>query len=173
MSAPHLAEIQTLLWTLITAPEGAEKGLARLTAPQRSLAAYVRGSTRLSAVERLEVYADMYFYRLRDCLKEDFGALSAVAGDDNFHNLITDYLLAHPPVHFSLRYAGQHLPDFVVGHPLSRQWPYLGNLATLEWAILEAFGAPDAVPLTVETVRSIPPASWPEITRGLRFARAV
>jgi hypothetical protein len=125
----------------------------------------VAGNERLTAVERLDIYANMYFYRLRDALAKDFAALCAVVGEGHFHNLVTDYLMAHPPSHFSLRYAGQHLPSFLPRHPLPRRWPYLADLAQLEWAIIEAFDAADAPVLAPATLATVPPQSWP----ALRF----
>jgi len=125
----------------------------------------VAGDERLSAVERLAVYANMYFYRLREALAEDFAAVCAVVGKGNFHNLTTDYLMAHPPSHFSLRYAGQHLPAFLLRHPLSRRWPFLADLAQLEWAILDAFDAADAPVLAPTILAAVPPESW----AALRF----
>ena len=50
----------------------------------------------------------MYFYRILDVLKEDFPATLAVLGADNFHNLVTGYLIEYPPQHFSISYAGNH-----------------------------------------------------------------
>jgi len=159
-----LAQTQQLLWTLITAPEGAAAGLAALNPADRSIAeSLVRAGGQLSAVERLEVYADMYFYRLRDCLQEDFPALRAVIGNEWFHNLITDYLIAHPPTHFSLRYAGQYLPAFVGTHAVTARWPFAGQLAALEWAIVDAFDAPDASPVERAVMQQMPPGQWPEL----------
>jgi len=164
MSGPSLEHTQRLLWQLITAPEGATAGLARLTVSDRLVAESLAGGSRqLSALERVDIYADMYFYRLRDCLKEDFPAVCAVAGERNFHNLITDYLIAHPPSHFSLRHAGRHLPAFVGKHSLSASWPYLGDLTTLEWSILDAFDAADAPPLEPALLTAIAPQHWPEL----------
>jgi hypothetical protein len=167
---PSLKQMQQLLWKLITAPEG----VAQLGPADGARArALVAGDERLSAIERLDIYADMYFYRLRDALAEDFAAVCAVVGEDNFHNLVTDYLIAHPPSHFSLRYAGRHLPSFLVRHPLSQRWPYLGDLAQLEWAILDAFDAPDAPVLDSSTLAAVPPESWPalrfQLTPSLRL----
>ena len=73
----------------------------------------------LSAVERVDIYANMYFYRIRDVLREEFARTVAVIGDDTFHNLITDYLVACRPAHPSLREAGARLPDFLSRHPLT------------------------------------------------------
>jgi hypothetical protein len=161
---PTLHHTQQLFWKLITAPEGVAPGLAALSPSERSIAtALVRDDARLSAVERLDIYADMYFYRIRDCLKEDFGAVCAVVGEAAFHNLVTDYLLEHPSSHFSLRYVGQHLPAFVMTHALGEQWPYLADLAALEWSILEAFDAPDAEPITPASLATIPAEGWAEL----------
>jgi hypothetical protein len=164
MSGPCLQQTQRLLWQLITAPEGAAAGLSRLAASERVVAeSLLRGNQQLPAPERIDIYADMYFYRLLDCLKEDFPAMCAVVGERNFHNLITDYLIAHPPSHFSLRYAGQHLPAFVREHSLSASWSYLGDLAMFEWSILEAFDAPDAPPLEPAVLTAIAPEQWPDL----------
>src|SRR5262249_40858317 len=72
---PTLHDTQQLLWKLITAPEGAAAALRTLSATERAASvALVRGDTRLAAIERIEIYADMYFYRIRDALKQDFAA---------------------------------------------------------------------------------------------------
>jgi hypothetical protein len=161
---PTLEQTQQLFWKLISAPEGVAPGLAALSPSERHTAtALLRDDARLSAIERLDIYADMYFYRIRDCLKEDFGAVCGVIGEAAFHNLVTAYLLVHPSSHFSLRYVGQHLPAFVRTHALGAQWPYLADLATLEWSILEAFDAPDAEPITAATLATIPAEGWPEL----------
>ena len=164
MPAPTLAQTQQLLWTLITATDGAAAGLDWLAPSARSVAAsLVHGDGRLSAIDRIDVYANMYFYRIRDGLKDDFATVCAVIGEAEFHNLITDYLIAHPPTHFSLRYAGQHLPAFLDGHALSGRRPYLSDLARLEWAILDAFDATDATPLQPQTLTAVPQERWPEL----------
>ena len=159
-----LDQTQRLFWKLITAPEGVAPGLAALRPSEHDTArVLVREDERLSAVERLDIYADMYFYRIRDCLKEDFAAVCAVVGEAAFHNLITDYLLVHPSSHFSLRYVGELLPDFVRPHAFGAQWPYLADLAMLEWTILEAFDAPDAPPLDAAALGAVPQARWPDL----------
>jgi hypothetical protein len=161
---PTLEQTQQLFWKLITAPEGVAAGRDALHPSQRGLAdTLVREDARLSTVERLDIYADMYFYRIRDCLKDDFAAVHAVIGGAPFHNLITDYLLVHPSTHFSLRYVGRHLPAFVRNHTLGTQWPYVADLASLEWTILEAFDAPDAEPLDPDALAAVPPERWPDL----------
>jgi hypothetical protein len=151
-----LAETQQLLWALISAPEGAEAGARGLhtagRVPEQSLAFLVRPHGELAPVERVDVYANMYFYRLHDCLAEDYPALAAELGPAHFHNLVTDYLLAHPSRHYSLRELGRALPGFLESHPLAGAHPGLRDLASLEWARVDVFDATDAPALTRDEI---------------------
>ena len=89
----------------------------------------------------------MYFFRLLDILRDDYAAVVAVLGDEPFHNLVTDYLLACPSQHPSVRNVGERLPRFIDGHALGLERRWLGELARLERARLEVFDGPDAEPL--------------------------
>ena len=170
MSERLLGKSQALIWRLVTAPEGVAQGLADANDPEgRALSAFLRGDSRLDAAARLTVYANGYFYRIRDALREDFGALYAALGERAFHNLVTAYLIAHAPTHPSLRYAGEKLPVFLAGNPdaavFRERCPFAADLAALEWALLEAFDAPDAPPLSRGTLAAVPADDW----ASLRF----
>lgn len=163
---PTLEDTQHLLWTLISAPNGVAAALdsgPAVAHMRPAVDAQIEGDERLSAIDRLEIYANMYFYRLRDCLAEDFPAVRATVGADRFHNLITDYLLVHPSTHPSLRFAGQHLPAMLTTHSLSGQWPFLAELARLEWGILDAFDAADGSLLHESDLERIPAANWGDL----------
>src|SRR5579875_481000 len=64
---PDLKRLQILLYRAIT--EGPDGGLG-----QDFLLRMIRGDERLSASERIAIYANAYFYRLLDCLRDDFPA---------------------------------------------------------------------------------------------------
>lgn len=152
---PALEELQQLFHRLIRAPEGVASGVADLVGrgelESTDLSFAIAESDRLTPSERLDIYANMYFYRLHDCIAEDYPRTRARIGDAKFHNLITDYLLTHPPSHYSLREAGGALPDFLSRHPLATEFPALADLAQLEWARVEVFDDADARPLDRET----------------------
>jgi len=156
-SAPELSRAQRNLWDLITAPEGvASTGPEAIERARR----LVRSDERLDAVERLDIYANMYFYRLRDCLAEDFPKVVAMAGGAAFHNLITDYLLAHPSSCWSLRELGRALPEFIARHELAGTHPFLADLALLEWArddIFDETDATDPAPLSRADIAALNP----------------
>jgi hypothetical protein len=166
-----LETLQRRLARLITSPSGLAAALAEEGDPEAaSLARLLRGDRGVSARVRLEVYANAWFERLRGCLAEDFGTLAARLGSDAFHDLVKLYLLAHPPRHFSLRYAGERLPEFLAVHQAAElfrtRWPEAADLAALEWALADVFDAPDAATLSSETLASLAPEAW----AGLRLA---
>ncbi len=158
----RLKNLESLLYRLITAPSGVAEGLAaERDLDAAALGAIVLGDDRLSAEARVDIYANMYFYRLRDALKEDFPATLAVLGDDNFHNLVTGYLLEYPPSEPSLYYCGRYLPTWLRDHPLREGAPFIADLAALERAIVEVFQGPDAAAVEPDALRAIAPVDWP------------
>jgi Putative DNA-binding domain len=158
----HLKNLESLLYRLITAPSGVAEGLAAESAlGAGGLDDIVLGDERLSAEARVDIYANMYFYRLLDALKEDFPATLAVLGADNFHNLVTGYLLEYPPTEPSLYYCGRHLAAYLRDHPLREGAPFVAGLAAVERAVVEVFHGPDATALEPDSLRAIAPADWP------------
>lgn len=177
---PNLADTQRIFWRLISAPEGVRAGLAAVAEREpvlrSGLQGWIRGDDRLGATERLEVYSNMYFVRLLDCLAEDYPALHSVIGHEKFHRLAADYLAAHPSRHPSLRMLGGALGEFLATHPLATEWPYLADLARFEWALLEAFDAADVSPIPQDRLRAAPAEAWPHarllVTPSLRIVEA-
>ena len=157
-----LKNLQTTIYRLIVAPGGVDEGLAsEVGLPPGGLDGLLAGEGLLPARERLEIYANAYFYRLLDVFKEEFPATLAILGEVNFHNLVTGYLVDYPPKEPSIIHAGSHLPDFIRAHPLGERWRYLGDLARLERTTLEIFHAPDATALDAATMRHLAPHEWP------------
>src|SRR5947199_912111 len=152
---PSLRELQRLFWrSLADAPGGGSPapGLVELIAP----------CATLDAGARVGVYADAYFGRLRDVLREDFPHVAALLGP-RFEETARGYLRAHPSEHPSVRHLGRMFADFLEHRPDLP--PYLGDLARLEWARIEVFDAPDARSLNAAALRGVAAEDWP----ALRF----
>lgn len=126
-------------------------------------ARHVLGTERLSAADRLCVYADAYRIRLRESLEDDFKALRAWLAPERFAELAHAYIAAHQSTHYSLRWFGRHLPRFLAAAPDHRETPVLAELAAFEWALGLAFDAPDAPPLSRAALRAVAPAAWPSL----------
>src|SRR5713226_2843090 len=160
MAVP-LKQLQSILYRLITAASGVAEGLAAEgSMPAGGLDALVLGDDRLSAEDRVDIYANMYFYRLLDVLKEDFPVTLRVLGDDNFHNLATGFLIEYPPTEPSVMYCGRHFADFLRDHAFRKDAPFIADLAALERAVVEVFHGPDAPVLEADELRAIAPEKW-------------
>jgi len=149
MPAPTLPELQRHFWAAL---EGE-------TSP--ALRAVVGGSAALSADDRIDVYASMYLWRLRDLLADDFPKVATILGADGFTDLARRYLGTHPSSHPSARWVGRRLVEFLDSFPL---WaPWLTDLARLEWTRMDAFDAPDAEPVRGADLAAVAPEDWPEL----------
>lgn len=169
----RLADTQARFHALVTARDDVAAIAARDTAARAAVEAMVVGDARLSAVERLDLYATMYFVRIHDVLREEYARTVAVLGGEAFHALVTDYLQACPPAHPSLREAGARLPAFVSGHAVASDRPWLAELARLERARLEVFDGPDATPVSLAALRGIAPERFGALRLSLIPARRV
>jgi hypothetical protein len=159
-----LRHLQEIIYRLIAAPTGVAEGLAQAgMLPASDLERLVASDDRMTPVDRVEIYANGYFYRILDVLKEDYPATLTVVGADNFHNLATGYLIDYPPTEPSIYFAGRNLAAYLATHPLRERFPYLADLARLERSTLESFHATDAKSLDADAMRAIPPAEWPAL----------
>jgi len=155
-----LRDLQTSFFRAIAAAPGR-------SGPERfdpALLHVVEGRGALGPAARIDVYAQMYWARILDVLREDFGRVAAILGPERFDAVARDYLARHPSTHPSLRYVGGRFPEFLAGEAEREGMPFLADLARFEWARLEVFDAPDAEPLRLDELREIPPAEWPDLT---------
>lgn len=114
--------------------------------------------------DRLEVYAQMYWVRLHDALREDFPRVAAILGEERFSVAVRAYLARYPSSQPSVRHLGDRFAAFLTDIPEAGPWPYLPDLARLEWARLAIFDAPDAPPLCMDDLRVVAPDAWPGLT---------
>ena len=164
---PSLRELQEVFWKLIAAPEGARPGADALVAAgelrEGQVDEWFAGDERRTAIDRVDVYANMYFHRLKDALREDFPKTIAVLGEDRYNDLITDFLLAHPSHRPSMRWVGEPLPGFLRSHPIGAALPHAADLADLEWRRTDAFQQVDAPRLEAAALASVPPERWGDL----------
>jgi uncharacterized protein (UPF0276 family) len=164
----RLAHTQRLFFDALTWPRGV-RDFARAAGRGRAeeLARTFTGGGGLAPLERVDIYANAYFYRLLEALREFFPRLSRLAGDVPFHNLITDYVLAHPSRAPDLHRVGDSLPGFLRSHVLGQDAPLLADMAELELALARALHAADAQPLTRAELFQLAPTDWPSLRVAL------
>lgn len=158
-----LKTCQEIFFDLISAPTGvadAADDCVRSRNSRIPLEEILLANSRMNAVERLDIYATMYFYRIHDVIAEDLPTTRKLVGKPNFHNLITDYLLAHPSRSWTLHDVAKALPDFARKHSLMKDFPYLHDILRLERTITECFFSADATAITLEEMQSKAQSEW-------------
>lgn len=170
----NLATLQRLFWQAMVHPTGVGDYLKQADAETNALFAVAFEETAtFSRVERLEVYANAYFYRLHDALAELFPVVRAALGRAGFHNLITDYLLAHPSDDPNLHHLGERLPAFLESYrpDASTEAGFdracLAEFARIEQALTRALDAEDAALMTRNSLATVPVAAWPQLPLAL------
>ena len=78
---------------------------------------FIKPNDRLSSFERLEIYNRVYWFRILDCLYDDYPGLRAVLGERKFMKLATAYLSRYPSASFTLRDLGNRLEQFLREEP--------------------------------------------------------
>src|SRR5271169_3871999 len=123
----------------------------------------IHPDTRVSAEDRLGIYATAYRLRLLEALDADYPGLHVLAGDEEFDAIGRAFIAAQPSVFYNLRWYGGDLPRFLRNSDEYRQYGVLAEMADFEWALVTAFDAPDDPLLQVEDIARVAPGDWPEL----------
>lgn len=120
-------------------------------------AEFIAPNNRLTAFERLEIYNRQYWFRIQSAFHEDFPGLRAVVGSHRFEALMNAYLAQHPSRSFTLRNLGSKLCDWLRQNPqyAGRRAALALDVASVEWAYIEAFDNAERKPLSAEEVASV------------------
>lgn len=111
-----------------------------------------------SAPDRLAVYTGAYRARLVEALADSFAHTQRYLGEDGFRNLMLGYIDSCPPTHYSLRWYGASLPQWLAEHfPDDVE---VAELAALDAALRQAFDAADAEPLAADRLAAVAPNEW-------------
>ena len=104
---------------VIINPDGVESGATSEAAHQAlptempSIDDLILPSQALSSQRRLEVYANAYYARLLECLRDEYPALTTLLGEDTFNAFGIEYLQQHPSQSYTLADLGHAFPAFL------------------------------------------------------------
>jgi len=171
-SAENLERIERWFYASITHPGGSRDGLeselARqlLPAAHRRLEDVVLPSKALNSVERLSIYANMYFERLIDILAEEFPSVRHLLGPQNFADVAKGYVTRHPSTHYSLAQLGRGFPHFLLEESDGFKIPhrkFATAVATVERTMEDVFDEEQVEPLLFDDLQAIPGESWHQV----------
>jgi hypothetical protein len=164
-AVPDLDRVQRWLQAVIVHPGSVEQALASQEAtaelPAGELEAVVRPSWSLGAAERVEIYHGMYLLRMVEALEGDYPAVRHFLGEEQFSDLVREYVQRYPSRSYTLNRLGDHLPRFFLSAPGGRPHAaFLHDLASAELAVTEAFDEEESPVLDAEALRAVPEEAW-------------
>lgn len=110
------------------------------------------------AGRRYDVYRNNIATSLGEALKTGFPAVVKLLGEENFKSLAAIYLRAEPPESPRMMDYGATFGHFLDGVEPLRKFPYLGDVARLEYALRQSYHAGDATPLPAAALAIAPEA---------------
>jgi hypothetical protein len=152
-SRKDLKALQKSFFSIITRPLGKNSVMAR---DSRTIK-MIRPSRLLTPHERLELYAQQYWWRVLDSLREDFAGLHDLLGEEKFSKLMVRYVQRFPSKSFTLRKLGQFMPRFLKKDrslPAALRAQAIA-IAEVEWAQVLVFDGPALPILTVEALQGM------------------
>src|SRR3954471_23234249 len=102
----------------------------------------------ISPAVRLGFYRTNVFEDYRKALSVTYPAVEKLIGGGLFGALAQDYTLRYYSRSGDVGAHGAHFAEFVAGHPVARQLPYLADVARLEWSLEESFNEAGSAPLS-------------------------
>ena len=164
---PRLETIERWMQAVVMHPEGAEGGVqskpARRLLPQAAarLESVVLPSKSLSAVERLGIYAYMYYARLLEILIAEYPTTQQILGEKAFERACRRFLERNPSKHRTLNRLSVRFPDFLARHlPPGNRSKLAVDVARIERAMEDVFDAQQAEPLTAAEFAAIGADEW-------------
>jgi hypothetical protein len=117
----------------------------------------------LSGERRLQIYRNNTYSLLTDVLKNTFPAVCRVVGAEFFEYAAREYIRVDPPRQPCLYVYGADLADFLAAFAPASELRYLPDLARIEWALNEAYYAPDACPLPIDALKALRPEEYADV----------
>ncbi len=148
-----LAELQSLFQSAVLTGDAEDAAILDIVAPPREA----------DRPTMMGVYVNAYRLRLAEFLDEDYPALRAMLGDDDFEALVEAYIDENPSRLRNARWYSTRLPEFMQE---SENWSANAlaiGLALFERALTDAYDAADAPALSIETLAEFSPQDWPRL----------
>ena len=112
-------------------------------------------NTQVDPIKQLQVYQNNVFVSFREALRAIYPALFAMVGEDYFYQIARQYLKAYPSNSGDIQRFGQRLPDFLCTLESASNYPFLPDLAQLEWFCHEIFHEQDAPPFELAALDKV------------------
>lgn len=168
--AQPLDTLERWMQAVVMHPGGAASGIraprARRLLPVAAQApgAVVQPSRSLTSIERLDIYAHMYYARLLEILDAEYPVTRRILGAEAFDRVAREFLVKHPSRSRTLNQLSLRFPAFLVRRlPRGRANGLAADVARIERAMEDVFDAPLAEPLAAAQLAAIGADEWPRL----------
>jgi hypothetical protein len=151
----RLATLERWMQAVVMHPDGAAAGVRSKTAKlligntARDLGAIVLPSKQLTSVERLEIYAYMYYARLVEVMQGEYPTTRQILGSHAFAAACRRFVARNPSRTRTLNSLSAKFPDFLAKTlPKTNRNGLAVDVARIERAMEDVFDAPRAEPMT-------------------------
>jgi len=135
-----------------------------------ALAPYIHGP---QPETRALLYANTVYGTLTKALESVHPVIARLLGARCFDGLACHFIRQVPSRSGDLHDFGVEFADFVAGTPLAENYPYLPDVARLEWLVHRVFHARNAAPLDVRRLRDVAPEHYAQLRFILAPASAL
>ena len=162
-STAELKSFQRMMATAVVRPLDREGDLQAKWIDGRPMAAvaseFIKPNDRLTSFERLQLYNQMYWYRLFEAIRDDCPGLVAAIGGAAVDRRAKAYLADCPSQSFTLRNLCSRLVDFIRAHPrlTAPRTALAAEVAQFEWAQTVAFDGEARPVLSAAALAATPP----------------
>lgn len=108
--------------------------------------------------KRYDIHRNNVTVSLIDAIAAIYPAVERITGTDFFRTMARLHVRATPPASPLLFDYGRDFPAFIDDYAYAQQMPWLGDVARIERAWLDAYHAADAEPLTLADLGAVDPA---------------
>ena len=113
----------------------------------------------LDPLSRAQVYNGGYVSRLVGVLETDYKATRQALGE-RWQSVAMAAVYANPSHEKNLNPYGRMLPPYIASREDLPDRAFLADLSRLEWAMTEAFDAPEFAPFDMASAQSQPESAW-------------
>ncbi len=145
---PSLADLQDVFAAAIMRPDPEPPG-------------GISGRGDAGAGRRFDVYRNNHLAGLAGALEMTFPTVRKLVGEEFFRAAAMEYVRRHPPRTPVLLLYGERFGDLLDELPAAGRYPYLGDVARLEWCRISALNARDAAPAEIRLLSGIPEPELP------------
>ena len=138
---------------------------------QSEIVTQIESTPVLSAKGRLDIYATAYKLRLKEAISTDYEVLHLYLGDEQFDNVMEDYIAHYPSRITNLRYYSINMTALLKTRSPFNQHPVLAELATIESSFANSFDSHDRTVVALDELAAMAPETW--ATLRLAFQSSV